>query len=264
MKRPTSPRAAILLAVVALLGLSGCGSQVVPPSDPTHTSRTRFTPAPAWEPRGMAPAVVLRSPGDGGTRTIKVGDRVRLPDEGFGGLRFQDWSGRLVPYGDRRTYLAVGEGRVTVDETEYDTQRPCVPPQPVATFDLVIVPGTKPDLPAPRRLVPSDEPKVVTVVPGQELTAPTGWRIAVSSRQDSPIYSSNDGVFAARPGTESVTLLRHWPQQPTERPAGVTVRVIDPARDSSSPKTSVDRASALPAGPAGRLAAGPAAAPACG
>lgn len=252
-----SPRALLLLSAAAF-ALSGCATQAEPTQAPSPTP----TPT-AWEPAGAAAAITLTSPGDGGSRTIRVGDRVRIPPSpDFGGIRLNDWEGVLVPYGDDRTYLAVAPGVVKGAKTVYDEERPCVPPQPVAEFDLRVVGDATASMPPARHLSPDRAGQVVTVVPGQELIEPEGWNARVDNR-DERLKDGGHGLFALRPGTSEVTLTR---PRHEEEDITVKVRVIAPPSaqgavgqpGSTSPGVSTGVLST------GANAAGPAALPHCG
>lgn len=255
--RRASTTSSALSIVLASLVLTSCG--VLSGSVPTGPSPT--SSPTVWTPAGAEPAVTLTSPGDGRTRTVRVGDRVRLPrTHDFGGLRLKSWRGMLVPYGDDRTYLAVGTGRVPVEDTVYDDERPCVPPQPVAEFDLVIAPGAAPPIPAPESLRPETS-TTVTLAPGQELTYPDGWSLhGVTSADPVVSISQRNGTYGLRPGT--VRLRLSPPRDSSGRSTVRTVRVhvVDPASDT--PTTDPSTPTALTGAP-GDAAAAPRALPVC-
>jgi hypothetical protein len=250
--------------VLPLTGLLLGGCTPEGPADPTpiHT-RTQFPSKVDWAPPGSAAPIVISDPGSGGTRTVRVGDRIRLQRSKtqFGGLRLDRWEGWLVPYGASDIYLAVAPGEVTVENTVYDEARPCVPPKAVSEFRLVIADGPRPPIPPARQVYPSDAGRTIELVPGQRIVAARGLDLNARDSGRDVLREHDSGTYAVRPGTATVVI--------EDRPRGrdrlvqyeIAVRVLgSPSASATGP-----RRAALPAaGSAGLVAAGPAAAPMCG
>lgn len=238
------------LATLALasLALGACGSESGRADDPSpedpittttaSTTDTAVTAAtPVWAPDGSAPPVVLDSPGDGETITVTVGDRVQLPPspDGMGGIVFDHHDDNderlesLVPYGDTRTFLAIAPGEIAVQDTVYDPERSCVPPQPVATFTLEITDGPRPDIGEPVEITTDDEGTTIELVPGQTLAYDPELKLSVEKADDSGETEivTYDGR-ALRPGTVEVSLSTVASPDSSDQWVSFTVVVTEP------------------------------------
>lgn len=284
-----TPRSALALVVVAALALGACGTEAKQADDPPATTlpagnSTDVTTTtaeddpkprpddpdlepPAWAPAGADPAVVLESPGDGGTITVQVGDRVELPArDGLNGLDFSRTGDGdavddlLVPYGARRTFLAIAPGEIIVEDLVYDPNRSCVPPQPVAEFRLVITDGPRPPIGDPVAVSADDADTTIDLVPGQRLDIADELIFSVDSASD-PWVLTSDGR-ALRPGTVEVALSTVPSPDSTEW-ISFAVRVLDPDQPVRPADTTPATVAETPAA-ATPLRSGPAPAPVVG
>lgn len=243
--RSLRPHRRFALVLAASLVLGACGVEATKGDGP-----------PVWAPQGSPPPVTLNSPGDGGTITITVGDRVQLPPnpDGTGGIRFapDEHAERLdllVPYGDLSTFLAVAPGEVHLQDTIYDSEGSCASPRPVAEFTLVIEEGPRPDIGEPVEVTLADDGAVVTLVPGQALTHDPDLTLLIDAghredRTDDDRTEDGDGVlstdgWALRPGTVEVRLSTLPPPRNGDRSATFTIVVSDPD-DTSTANTGPD------------------------
>lgn len=290
-RSPRRNRSVLVVAVAASLALGACGTEPKladgPPNttvapDPTDVTTTTVDTDPdrpeepsAWAPAGAEPAVVLASPGDGGTLTVRVGDRVEIPEhDGPGGIVFDhadaDKVGQLlVPYGSSRTFLAVATGELAVQNTIYDPERSCVPPQPVAGFRLVITDGPRPELGDAVVVTPEDEGTTIDLVPGGRIDIDDDLIFSVDKKSD-PWVMTGTGQ-ALRPGTVEASIST-VPSPDQDEWISVTIRVLDPDRpvrpaDTTPATVAETSATAAPPAPdaaATPLRSGPAPAPVVG
>jgi hypothetical protein len=164
-------------------------------------------PAP-WAPAGAAPVQQISSAGSGETVTIDRGQRISFPvSEDFGGYQVIDPAGVLIRYGDVGTWLAMTDGTVKINITEYDHSRPCVSPHPVGEFSIRVTNhGTAPRIPPPVDL-PAGDDVTVHLVPGQQLRLVGVGNATTSARDSATSYDAGTRmVQAVRPGSDEYSI----------------------------------------------------------